>query len=193
MRIGANPLFAIVLLSLLAGLSFWLERAVAPEEVRRDGKLRHDADAIAERFLVRQFDESGRIKYRLTAPYLEHYPDDDSSGLKSPVLVHYRLDAPPLSVSGKNAVVTRKGQVVFLWDEVEVVRAASADRPEAVARMPDLTVRPDDGIAFTQSPVVITEDRSWVKGVGMDLDNNNSTFVLQSQVTGLYYPRRAQK
>ena len=193
MRIGANPLFAIVLLTLLAGLSFWLERAVAPEEVRRDGKLRHDPDAIAENFTVRQFDASGQIKYRLTAPYLEHYPDDDSSTLKSPVLIHYRLDAPPVTVSGKNAAVTSKGQVVFLWDDVEIVRAASAERPAAVARMPDLTVQPDDGTAFTQSPVVITEDRSWIKGVGMDLDNNNSTFVLQSQVTGLYYPRRAQK
>lgn len=193
MRIGANPLFAIVLLSLLAGLSFWLERAVAPEEVKRDGALRHEPDAIAENFMVRQLDQNGRIKYRLTAPFLEHFPDDDSSALKSPVLVHYRQDAPPLTVSGKNAMVTSKGQVVFLWDDVAVVRAASPDRPEAVARMPDLTVRPDDGIAFTQSPVVITEDRSWVKGVGMDLDNNNSTFVLQSQVTGLYYPRRVQK
>ena len=193
MRIGANPLFAIVLLTLLAGLSFWLERAVAPEEVRRDGKLRHDADAIAEKFMVRQFDESGRIKYRLTAPYLEHFPDDDTTELKSPVLVHYRLDAPPVTVSGNNAMVTSKGQVVFLWDDVKVVRAASAARPEAVARMPDLTVLPDDGTAFTQSPVEITEDRSWVKGVGMELDNNKSTFVLQSQVTGLYYPRRAQK
>ena len=143
--------------------------------------------------MVRQLDETGRIKYRLTAPFLEHFPDDDSSRLKSPVLIHYRLEAPPVTVSGKNAVVTSKGQVVFLWDDVEIVRAASADRPEAVARMPDLTVRPDDGIAFTQSPVVITEDRSWVKGVGMDLDNNNSTFVLQSQVTGLHYPRRVQK
>jgi lipopolysaccharide export system protein LptC len=193
MRIGANPLFAIVLLTLLAGLSFWLERAVAPEEIRRDGKLRHDPDAVAEKFMVRQLDESGRIKYRLTAPYLEHFPDDDSSELKSPVLIHYRLDAPPVTISGNNALVTSKGQVVFLWDEVKVVRAASADRPEAVARMPDLTVQPDDGTAFTQSPVLITEDRSWVRGVGMDLDNNNSTFVLQSQVTGLYYPRRAQK
>ena len=59
--------------------------------------------------------------------------------------------------------------------------------------MPDLTVQPDDGTAFTQSPVEITEDKSWVKGVGMHLDNNTSTFELQSQVTGLSYPRRAKK
>ncbi len=193
MRFGSSQLFVIVLLALLAGLSFWLQRAVAPVEVVRDGKLRHDPDAIAENFLVRQFDEKGRVKYRLTAPYMMHFPDDDSSELKSPTLIHYRPNAPQLTLTGKNAKVTSKGQTVFLWDDVKAVRAATPARPELVARMPDLTVQPDDGTAFTQSPVEITEDKSWVKGVGMHLDNNTSTFELKSQVTGLSYPRRAKK
>ncbi len=193
MRFGSSQLFVIVLLALLAGLSFWLQRAVTPVEVVRDGKLRHDPDAIAENFLVRQFDEKGRVKYRLTAPYMMHFPDDDSSELKSPTLINYRPNAPQLTLTGKNAKVTSKGQTVFLWDDVKVVRAATPARPELVARMPDLTVQPDDGTAFTGSPVEITEDKSWVKGVGMHLDNNTSTFELQSQVTGLSYPRRAKK
>ena len=193
MRFGSSQLFVIVLLALLAGLSFWLQRAVTPVEVVRDGKLRHDPDAIAENFLVRQFDEKGRVKYRLTAPYMMHFPDDDSSELKSPTLIHYRPNAPQLTLTGKNAKVTSKGKTVFLWDDVKAVRAATPARPELVARMPDLTVQPDDGTAFTQSPVEITEDKSWVKGVGMHLDNKTSTFELQSQVTGLSYPRRAKK
>ena len=193
MRFGSSQLFVIVLLSLLAGLSFWLERAVAPAEVVSDGKLRHDPDAMAENFLVRQFDERGRVKYRLSAPYMMHFPDDDSSELKSPTLTHYRSEAPPLTLSGKNARVTSKGQSVFLWDDVRAVRAATPTRPETVATMPDLTVQPEAGVAFTKSPVLITEDKSWVKGVGMHLDNNTSTFELQSQVTGLSYPRRAKK
>jgi len=193
MKLGASKLFTIALLASLAGLSFWLERIVAPAETKPDAKLRHDPDSIAENLLVRQFDEEGRVKYRLTAPYLEHFPDDDASELKKPTITQYRPDAAPVTVSGDNARVTSKGEVVFLWDDVRVVRAATVDRPEAVARMPDLTVHPDDGIAFTQSPVEITEDKSWVKGVGMRVDNNTSTFELQSQVTGLYYPRRVQK
>lgn len=193
MKLGSSQLFTIALLASLAGLSFWLERIVAPAEPKPDPKLRHDPDSIAENLLVRQFDEEGRVKYRLTAPYLEHFPDDDASELKKPTITQYRPDAAPVTVSGDNARVTSKGEVVFLWDDVKVVRAATADRPEAVGRMPDLTVHPDDGIAFTQSPVEITEDKSWVKGVGMRVDNNTSTFELQSQVTGLYYPRRVQK
>jgi lipopolysaccharide export system protein LptC len=193
MKLGASQLFTIILLALLAGLSFWLERAVAPVEARQDGKSRHDPDSIGENVQVRQFDAEGRLKYRLMAPYSEHFPDDDSSELKKPVLTQYRPDAAPVIVSSDNARVTSKGKVVFLWDDVKVVRAATADRAEAVARMPDLTVQPDDGTAFTQSAVEITEDKSWVKGVGMHLDNNTSTFELQSQVTGLYFPRRVKK
>jgi len=193
MKHGASQLFAIVLLALLAGLSFWLQQAVAPGETKRDGKLRHDPDSMAENFLMRQFDDQGQVKYRLTAPYLEHYPDDDASLLKNPTLIHYRPNAPTLTVSGENARVTSKGEVVFLWDDVRVKRDATPERPAAIARMPDLTVHPNDGTAFTQSPVEITEDKSWIKGVGMHLDHNTSTFELQSQVTGLYYPRRVQK
>ena len=84
---------------------------------------------------MRQFDEEGRVKYRLTAPYLDHFPDDDSSELKKPILIHYRPDAAPVTVSGDNARVTSKGQVVFLWDDVKVVRAATRRPPRG--RCPD--------------------------------------------------------
>ncbi len=193
MRFGSSQLFVIVLLALLAGLSFWLQKAITPLDVAHDGKLRHDPDAMAENFMIRQFDERGHIKYRLTAPYMEHFPDDDTSELKSPTLTHYRPNAASLTLTGKNAKVTSQGQTVYLWDDVKAVRAATPDRPEMVARMPDLTVQTEEGIAFTPSQVVITEDKSWAKGVGMRLDNNASTFELQSQVTGLSYPRRAKK
>ena len=193
MRFGSSQLFVIVLLALLAGLSFWLQKTIAQPDVAHDGKLRHDPDAMAENFQVRKFDEHGLVRYRLTAPYLEHFPDDDTSELKSPTLIHYRPNAASLTLTSKNAKVTSQGQTVYLWDDVKAVRAATPDRPEMVARMPDLTVQTEEGIAFTPSPVVITEDKSWAKGVGMRLDNNASTFELQSQVTGLSYPRRAKK
>ncbi|HYO27576.1 MAG TPA: LPS export ABC transporter periplasmic protein LptC, partial [Azonexus sp.] len=125
MKLGASQLFTIALLASLAGLSFWLERIVAPAETKPDAKLRHDPDSIAENLLVRQFDEEGRVKYRLTAPYLEHFPDDDASELKKPTITQYRPDAAPVTVSGDNARVTSKGEVVFLWDDVKVVRAAT--------------------------------------------------------------------
>lgn len=192
MKHWPSRLFPLILLALLAGLSFWLQRTVDRGETKHDGKFRHDPDAIAENFVVRRFDDQGQVKYRLTSPYLVHYADDDSSLVTTPTLINYRPDAAPLTVSAKNAKISAKGETVFLWDEVVARRTATPERPEMTARMADLTVQPDAGFAFTNSPVEINQANSWIKGVGLELDNNTSTLVLQSQVSGMYYrPRRA--
>jgi len=191
MKHWPSQLFPVLLLAMLAGLSFWLQKTVEHDDPKSDSKLRHDPDAFAENFSVRRFDDTGNLKYRLVAPYLVHYPDDDSSELNSPVLVSYRPGSPSVTVTGAHAKVTTRGETIFLWDNVSVTRAAYADRAEMVARMPDLTAQPEAGFAFTSSPVEITQGQSWIKGVGAQIDNNNSTFLLQSQVTGLYIRPRA--
>jgi lipopolysaccharide export system protein LptC len=191
MKRWSGQLFPIVLLSLLAALSFWLERAVDLPEGKHDGKQRHDPDAFVENFTVRRLNVDGVLQYRLSAPRMQHYPDDDSSLLDQPKITYYRPDTPDMTLTGKHAYAISKGEVVLFWDDVVATRAATAQRPEMVARMPDLTIQPDDGIGFTGSPVQITEGQSWVKGVGMHLDNNESTLVLQSQVTGLYFKPKA--
>ena len=70
-------------------------------------------------------------------------------------------------------------------------RAATPERPEMLARSPDLTVQTEAGFAFTNSPVEITQGQSWITGVGAEIDNNKSTFVLQSQVKGQYIRPKA--
>lgn len=191
MKHWPSQLFPIIILSVLAGLTFWLQSAIELGNDKHDGKLRHDPDGIAENYVVRRFDENGLVKYRLTGPHMVHYPDDDSSELRSPTLVSYRPDAPQITVTSKFAKVTSKGEVAYLWDDVRITRAATPEQQELVARMPDLTVQTEAGFAFTNSPVEITQGQSWVTGVGAQIDNNKSTFVLQSQVKGQYIRPRS--
>lgn len=191
MKHWPSQLFPIIILSVLAGLTFWLQSATAPGNDKHDGKFRHDPDGIAENYTVRRFDETGQVKYRLTGPYMVHFPDDDSSELQSPVLVSYRPDAPQITVTSKFAKVTSKGEVAYLWDDVQITRAATPEQAELIARTPDLTVQTEAGFAFTNSPVEITQANSWLTGVGAQIDNNKSTFVLQSQVKGQYIRPRS--
>lgn len=188
----SGQIFPLVLLALLAALSFWLESIVDLPDPRRDGKLRHDPDTVVERFMVRHLNAEGRLQYRLQSPHMQHFPDDDSSLIQKPRLTHYRPGAPDMVLIGQQARVTEKGDNVYLWGDVVATRAASAERPEMVARMPDLTVRPNDGTGHTKSPVEITEGQTWLKGIGMNLDNNKATFALQSQVTGHIYRTKQQ-
>lgn len=187
MKHWPSQIFPIVLLALLAGLSFVLMRAVEFPDSDSDGKTRHDPDAIAENFTVLRYDRDGQLRYRLVAPYMTHYPDDDSSLITAPKLTSYRPDAPEVVVTGDQAKVTAKGRIAYLWDNVEARRQATEQRPAMVATMPDLTVDTEENTGFTNNPVEITQGHSWMKGVGMYLDNKASTFELRSQVTGMYF------
>ena len=124
MKHWPSQLFPVIVLAVLAGLSFWLQSTVDRGESKNDGKFRHDPDATAENFTVRRFGPNGQVKYRLIAPFMKHFADDDSSELDLPTLVAYRPDAPPVTISGRHARVTSKGDVVYLWENVVVNRAA---------------------------------------------------------------------
>lgn len=190
-RWSSQQLFPITLLGLLAALSFWLARSVDLPDTRRDGKLRHDPDTVVENFQVRRLDADGILRYRLVAPSMQHFADDDSSLLSQPKLHYYRPGSPEMILTGQHGFSAAKAETVFFWDDVVATRAATADRAEMIARMPDLTIQPDAGIAFTDSPVQINQGPSWVKGIGMFLDNNTSIITLKSQVTGTYYRPKA--
>lgn len=190
MKYWPSQFFPVIVLAILAGLSFWLQSTVDPGEVRHDGKFRHDPDAIADNIVVRRFDETGQVKYRLIAPYLVHFPDDDTSEATSPTLISYRPGMPTVSITADHAKVTANGEVAHLRDNVRVTRAATGNRPELVATTDTLTAHTEEGYAVTDSPVKITQGPSWVTGVGARIDTNASTFVLQSQVRGTYIRSR---
>lgn len=184
MRHGGAQLFPLVVLGTLALLSFLLQSVVNQDVPRNDGKLRHDPDARAENFVVSRFDADGQLKYLLRAPYMEHYPDDDSSFIRAPDLRTFRRDGPPVDVRSDTALVTARGEVAHLQGNVRLDRPATDNLAAMEARTPELTVEVEAGLAHTDSPVDIRQGRSWLKGTGMDLDNNASTMLLRSQVTG---------
>jgi len=192
MKYWPTQIFPLLVLTVLAALSFWLRQSANDDNPGIAKVLKHEPDAIGENIIARRFDETGRLQYRLVSPHIEHFPDDDSSELKTPTLYNYRHEAPPLSIYGDHARITSKGEVVYLWDNVKAVRPADEARQELIARMPDLTAYPDAGTAFTDSPVEITQGVSWITGIGMNLDNNTSTMVLRSRVRGEYIQNRAK-
>jgi len=183
--------FPFVVLVTLAGLSFWLEQISEVPLIRNDGKTRHDPDTLVNRLVVYRYGPDGTPKYKLTAERMEHYPDDESSLVHSPRLISYRPDSPEVVLTGRQAIVTQQGKHVLVQENVVVTRAAFADRAELVARTPELTVLPEDGKAYNQHPVHITQGESWMRGVGVQVDNNQGTFSLQSQVTGEYFRKPA--
>lgn len=194
MKQWGSALFPLSILSVLALLTFWLRYATQLPEPLNDGKHRHDPDYIVSGATLHKIDESGALKYTLTARTITHYPDEDSTDLDVPLLVSLDPPKPPLSIGAERGHVSKDGVQVDLYDNVHVQRAATPGNQELNAYSSVLTVLPDDGRAYTKAPVTITKGAvSWVKGVGLQLDSHAQTYVLESQVTALIESKRAQK
>lgn len=187
---AALPIFIMLV---LAALTFWLRYATDISESRGDGSRRHDPDYIVSVATVRRIDQGGALQYTLYADEIRHYPDDDTVDLVKPRLVYLNPTKPTVSISALQGHLSAKGERVDLKENVEVRREATANYPPLLVETPELTVLTDVEKAFTESPVVITQGNSWIKGVGMQVDHKLQTYLLESRVTGEIESRSAKK
>ncbi len=193
MRHWGSAIFPLAVLLALTGLTFWLRYATEMSEPDRGGKHRHDPDYTLANVVLRKLDATGNLKYTLRAADVKHYPDDDTTDLIKPHLVFQNPVKPPLTVSADFGHATQDNERVDLKDNVWIYRPPSAQYQELTASMPELTVFPDDEKGFTKSPVHLTQGKSWVKGVGMQVNHRLETYILESQVTGLMENRQKGK
>lgn len=193
MKQWGSALFPLSILLTLALLTFWLRYATQLPGERHDGKNRHDPDYIVGKATLRKIDALGALIYTIKANEIRHYPDDDSTDLLKPDVVYLRGNKPPMTISAERGRMDKPGKRVDLYENVRVTRLASANDPAMTAYSPDLTVFPDDEKAFTKSPVLITQGQSWLKGVGLQVDNRAQTYILESQAVAVLESKHAKK
>ncbi|KYC29455.1 conserved exported protein of unknown function [Sterolibacterium denitrificans] len=183
MKLSVAPLLPLLLLALLAGGTFWLDRASRMEEGVGDGRQRHDPDFVIDNFTTRRFDPEGKLQHTLRAAKMLHYPDDDTTEVTTPT-VFYARSTPPLYIDARHAWISPEGKEVRLMDDVRMVRAAGIDEPALVMETAELRVYPDDEIARTATPVTVLHGRSRLHGSGLEANNRTQKFTLLGRVQG---------
>ena len=168
----------LLLLILFAGTTFWLSRAVTGLPGKGDGATRHDPDMMVENFTAKQFGLDGQVRYTLSAKKMVHYPDDDTSHLTGVTLQSFEKEEPPLKATADTAMLTQKGDEVFLRGNVVMTRAAGPESSELTVRTAYLHVIPDAGIAKTDQPVVIQDAGSIINAASMLANNKTQTLAL---------------
>lgn len=173
------------LLVLLAG-TYWLTLQVAPLPAVPDYKARHDPDIILENFAAQALGKNGLPRFSLVAQKMMHYPDDDSTHLQMPSLVYTAPLRPAVHISADNGEVSRNGDDIFLRNNVQIVRDATATQSEMEIATSYLHVAPDDERADTDQPLVLKDANGTVNAVGMQLDNRARALKLLAQVKAQY-------
>ncbi len=118
----------------------------------------------------------------LSAAKMMHYPDDDTTELAAPRVLQSRPTEPRFTVRADRGAVTREGEEIFLYDNVQLEREAEADRPAARLTTSFLHVVRDRSLMVTDRPVLIVEGLRSLSGVGMEYNNETRELVLRSDV-----------
>ena len=176
------PLFGLL------GATYWLNQQVLPEPAKPDGSKRHDPDAIVENFSATRLNEQGVPSFIMAATKMLHYPDDDSTTLEAPRITMLSVGQPAIHAIAKRGIISSKGDEVFLHDNVEVLREASAQQDELTLQTEYLHIIPDQNLANTDRAVTIVNAHNTVHATGMEMDNKTRTLKLLSQVRSKYVP-----
>lgn len=189
MKLATTRVLPLVLMFLLALVTFWLERTVREEEPRPAAR-RHDPDYLITNFTTTSYNREGITESMLSASRMVHYPDDDSTELVSPRVVQTRPSEPRMTVSAERGAISRDGDDIFLYDNVLLVREADKARPEARMTTSFLHVVRDRSLVRTDREVVIVEDRRMLEGRGMEYNNTSQQLQLLSRVRGRFEPKQ---
>jgi lipopolysaccharide export system protein LptC len=186
----AEPLLRLIpvlLLALLAALTYWLDQAVqSPPAAAGDARLQHHPDFTVETLLATRMDLNGRIRDTLRAAKMVHFPDDDSTTLERPRYVSLAHGAP-LSITSKHALVTSNGGNIFFRGSVVANRAAPAGGNPLALATEYLHVLPDDNIAKTDQHVTISDATMRIEAAGMELNSETRVLKLVGGVRGVYH------
>jgi len=188
MRARLTTAAPLLLIGMLAALTFWLDRVAQGPARDLLGPSRHDPDYIVEKLSGVRLGEAGVAAYTLSATKMVHYPDDDSTLLTAPKFVSFGSSKAPVTITASEAVVSGKGDHIYFQDDVRVTRVAYADNSELVMRTTFLHVVPDQNIARTDRSVTITDATGTVTADGFEMNGETRVIKLLSKVRGIYDP-----
>lgn len=181
----AGSLFPLLLVGVLAGLTFWLQRISEPQSADRSGRDRHDPDFIVDTFTVRRFNAEGALQHTLAATRMMHYPNDDTTMVVAPRVTFH--STPPSQLTAEQALVSKDAQSVRLERNVRLSRGAAAGGLGTEITTTRLDIVPDLETASTDTPVTITQGRSVVTGSGLIADNKIQQTTLFGPVRGIIH------
>ncbi len=172
----------LLVLLVLALLTFWIERYVqAPQESLSRTKT-HDPDYFMENFVSSKTDKNGKLKTILVAVKLEHFSDDDSLHMMRPRLTQFNATGGYSQIEAQRGIINGDGDVAEFFDHVIFHKPANNDSDMHLYTS-YLKVLPDKNIASTPEQVRITQGpNSYMTGIGMVYNKDHHEITLHKKV-----------
>jgi len=168
----------ILLLVLIIGSGWFLDgRHTGLDEVTVS---RTGPDSFVSGMHLDVMDADGRLRYRIIAPSMNHYPHKQQMELDRPLIDVQQRSGNAWRINAERGRTTDSGDRIHLLGSVGIHRSGVSGPLQI--RTSDLLVRPEQETASTASAATITAPGHRVDAVGVDADFGRSTVKLRSQV-----------
>lgn len=179
----------LVVVAVLAAVTYWLNQLASQPIPVNDAAFRHDPELIVDNLAATAFDKDGNPRYVLSAARMLYYPDDETTELTAPRFQHRSATSAPISAEAGRGFISTGGEHVYLLDRVRLVRAASAGIPELVLTTDYLQITPEAEVMRTDRPVELRQGASLMRADHLLLDGKTRSLTLKGNVKGMYEPR----
>jgi lipopolysaccharide export system protein LptC len=176
-------LLAVLLITAYAG---WVNNLFKPGSAQVEKVARHNPDYFMADINATMMDPQGRVRYRLQASRVSHYPDDNSLQLTRPDLHYFPPDGATWQLVSEAGRIYDDGERVYLDGAVNMQRPASQSTAPLNLSTRDLLVRPGEDYAETADRVVITSADSRLAGTGMRVYLDERRLELLANGEGTY-------
>jgi len=178
---------ALTLLLLAAG-SAWILNMLTGTDTTKTGQIRQDPDYYMEDFTTRTMEQDGTLKNILSADYMAHYPDNDTTELRGPRLEVFSEDELPINIVADKGWVTEGNEVVLLTGNVTFWQDDRDGLRKIEIITSDVRILPEQEYAETDKPVKLITRRTTVNATGVRAYFDESRVELLNNVQAKILP-----
>ena len=172
-------------LIIVAGLSYWLLDMLIIDDKEALAKLAHHPDYYMENFNTLKMNKEGTPKNHLSASYMAHYPDDNTTELDYPELKIFRENKLPINVRADKGWVTSSNEVILLTGNVHLYQLNDSGEMSLELMTKDARILIDKKYAETNKPTTLISKNSTTNSTGMRiyLEEQRMEFLSDVQTT----------
>jgi lipopolysaccharide export system protein LptC len=180
----------IILMGFLALGTYWLVRSTpmfTPPQA--DQAQRHEHDYSLQKFSVKNFDATGRLKTEMFGFEARHYPDTDTLEIEQFRIHNFNEKGHAIIATSNRAVINSDATEVQLIGDAVVVREAIVGKPGEAA--PRMSFRGEFLHAYIETervkshkPVELTRGNDHFTADSLDYDNFDQVLKLEGRVHG---------
>lgn len=181
----ASRIFPFTLVTLMAGISFWLDSVSRIEDENKP--LDPDKpEFVAEGVTAKRFDELGFLKEHMVAKKIWQFPNNDNIHLDTPDIGVYELGVKKYQIESKTGQYNNKTKQAYFEKDVTMTKLPEPTQPQAVMVTSKLNVDTVAGIAGSKEKVDFSYGDSKGSAIGFLYNQKTGFLNLKSRVSVTY-------